>query len=216
MKLGHTSAYGIGCILDTVTGFVLDLTALSSYCQACLCAKARFEGADVATFQEWHRKHKDCNKNFNGPANGIEATAAEIMWGRSLDSGFQYTTMVSDGDSRTFSQFCNLKVYGEDVVLVKEECINHVAKQLGIALKKLATQSKKAGVTLGGKGYGKLTENTIKQLRIYYGMAIHAHPKKSMMRCGMLYLQHLNMCHQHMTSLKTTTVQRADRAGPFS
>ena len=42
MRRGHTSAYGIGCVIDMVTGLVLDLTVLSSYCQACSCAKARF------------------------------------------------------------------------------------------------------------------------------------------------------------------------------
>ena len=29
MKHGHTSAYGIGCVIDTVTELVLDLTILS-------------------------------------------------------------------------------------------------------------------------------------------------------------------------------------------
>ena len=84
-------------------------------------------------------------------------TAAEIMWGRSLGRGFQYTIMVSDGDSRTFRHLCNLKVYRKDVVLVKDQCINHVAKRLGTTLKKFATQPRKAGLTLGVWGHGKLT-----------------------------------------------------------
>ena len=28
MKRGHNSSYGIGCVIDTVTGLVLDLTVL--------------------------------------------------------------------------------------------------------------------------------------------------------------------------------------------
>ena len=113
MKRGHTSAYGIGCVIDTVTGLVLDLTVLSSYCQACSCAKARFGGSDTAKFQAWLRSHNDCNRNYDGLADGMEVTAAEILWNRSLEKGFRYTTMVSDGDARTFKHLCELNVYGE-------------------------------------------------------------------------------------------------------
>ena len=177
MKRGHNSAYGIGCVIDTVTGLVLDLTVLSSYCQACSCAKARFGGSDTAKFHAWFRSHEnDCNKNYTGAAGGMEVTAAEIMWGRSEFKGFRYTTMVSDGDARTFRHLSDLKVYGEDVALAKEECINHVAKRMGTALRKLSTQTKKNGVTLGGRGEGKLTHGAITKLSAYYGTAIRAHP----------------------------------------
>ncbi|KAI0234644.1 hypothetical protein LSAT2_015041 [Lamellibrachia satsuma] len=108
----------------------------------------------------------------------MEVEAAEILWGRSLERGFRYTAMVSDGDSRTFKHLTEKKVYGDDVVIVKEECINHVAKRMGTALRKLATQTKKAGVTLGGRGHGKLTLATITKLTAYYGKAIRAHPRR--------------------------------------
>ena len=94
MKRGHNSAYGIGCVIDTVTGLVLDLTALSSYCQACSRAKARFGGSDTAKFHAWFRSHEnDCNKNYTGAGDGMEVTAAEIMWERSMFKGFRYTTI---------------------------------------------------------------------------------------------------------------------------
>ena len=177
MKRGHNSSYGIGCVVDTVTGLVLDLTVLSSYCQACSYAKARFGGSDTAKFHVWFQSHKnDCNKNYTRAAGGMEVTAAEIMWGRSESKGFRYTTMVSDSDARTFRHLSDLKVYGEDVALAKEECINHVAKRIGTAIRKLSTQTKKTGVTLGGRGEGKLTNGAITKLSAYYGTAIRAHP----------------------------------------
>ena len=86
-----------------------------------------------------------------------------------------YTTMLSDGDARTFNHLSSLRVYG-DVELQKEECINHVSKRLGTALRKLAASGKKAGVTLGGRGFGKLKQTTIVQLTKYYGLAVCAHP----------------------------------------
>ena len=43
-------------------------------------------------------------------------------------------------------------------------------------LRKLAASGKKAGITLGGGGFGKLKQTTIVQLTKYYGPAVHAHP----------------------------------------
>ena len=69
----------------------------------------------------------------------------------------------------------SLRVYG-DVELHKEECINHVSKRLGTAQRKMAASGKKAGITLGGRGFGKLKQMTIVQLTKYYGLSVHAHP----------------------------------------
>ena len=79
-------------------------------------------------------------------------------------------------DTNSDTRLCALNVYGDDTVIVKEECINHVAKRLGTALRKLSTQSKKKGVTLGGRGWGKLTHSAIVKLTAYFGVAIRAHP----------------------------------------
>ena len=97
MKHGHTSAYGIGCVIETVTGLVLDLTILSSYYQACSSAEARCGGGgrDTAQYQTWLANHKNCNANYHGTFGGMEVEAAEILWGRSLNRGFRYRTMVS-------------------------------------------------------------------------------------------------------------------------
>ena len=72
--------------------------------------------------------HTDCNRNYSGSSGGMEATAAEIFWNRSVIHDFRYTTLFSEGDAKTFSHLCSLNVYGQDVSLVKEECVNHVAK----------------------------------------------------------------------------------------
>ena len=55
-------------------------------------------------------------------------------------------------------------------MLEKEECINHVSKRLGTALRNLASSGKKAGVTLGGRGYNKLTQATITKLTANYDL----------------------------------------------
>lgn len=47
--------------------------------------------------------------------------------------GFRHTTLVSDGDFKTFS---DLKIYKEHEI-EKVECLNHVAKCLGTGLRKI-------------------------------------------------------------------------------
>ena len=84
--------------------------------------------------------------------------------------------MLSDGDSCTHKHLCDLCVYCSNVEIAKEECVTHVAKRMGTALRKLATEGKKSGTTLGGREYGKLKQATITQLTGYYGKAIRGHP----------------------------------------
>ena len=44
---------------------------------------------------------------------------------------FRYTTLLSDGDANTHTHLCGLEMYGGDVGILKEECVNHVAKRHG-------------------------------------------------------------------------------------
>ena len=175
MTRGHKSLYGIGCVVDVASGLVLDMAVLSLYCHRCVYASRRFGGKATAAFQQWFADHRDeCQRNHQGSSGSMEKAAAELLWRRSVDRGFRYTTLLSDGDANTFKHLTGLKVYG-DVVLEKEECINHVSKRLGTALRKLASSGKKAGVTLGGRGHGKLTQAAITKLTAYYGKAVRAH-----------------------------------------
>lgn len=72
----------------------------------------------------------------------METKAAEILWKRSTGYNFRYTTIISDGDPSVFAHIQQLNVYGPDVVIVKEECINHVAKRLGTGLRNVVSTAK--------------------------------------------------------------------------
>ncbi|ESO93471.1 hypothetical protein LOTGIDRAFT_175538 [Lottia gigantea] len=164
---GHSSMYAVAFIIEVITGLVLDFHVVSTFCHACSFAKTKY-GSGIE-FEEWYLKHKPhCNINFSGSSNAMEVEAAKVLWSRSLDSGFRYSTLISDGDSKSYDHINNLKLYNVE----KQECINHVAKRMGTALRKLAKDGKKLGVVLGGKGQGKLTQTTINKLTIYYGKAI--------------------------------------------
>ena len=176
MTRGYKSEYGIGCVVEVITGLVLDLQVMSLYCQRCAYASTRHGGRHTAAFKDWYLTHEpECNKNYEGASGGMEVKAAELLWTRSTNRNFRYTTILSDGDARTVTRLTNLRVYG-DVELHKEECVNHVAKRLNTALRKLASCGKKAGVTLGGHWFGKLTGKKIETLSRYYRMAVQTHP----------------------------------------
>ncbi|GFS27737.1 hypothetical protein ElyMa_005299200 [Elysia marginata] len=64
--------------------------------------------------------------------------------------------------------------YGPEVEIEKEDCINHVGKRLGAALRNLVADCSKKGITIGGRGRGLLTHGAIGKLQIYYGRAIRS------------------------------------------
>ena len=57
---GHNSAYGIGCVIDTVRRQHCQVKDKASDCQACSCAKARFGGSDTAKLHAWFHSHWPC------------------------------------------------------------------------------------------------------------------------------------------------------------
>jgi len=160
-----------------LTGLVIDFSIFSLYCQSCAYATTRYGGRDTRDFKAWQETHEGCNCNYSGSSGGMEVEAAEMLWGRSVDRlKFRYTTIRSDGDSRTYKRLCDLQPYGPDVTIEKEECVKHFAKRMGTAHNKLASEGKKAGITLGGCSHARLTQNTIKNLTRYYGRTIRTHP----------------------------------------
>lgn len=91
----------------------------------------------------WLNEHFDegCDANYEGSSGGMEAVAAMNMWQRSLHYNIRYETFVSAGDSAAFLAVCALNggkgPYGERCRVEKMECVNHVAKRLGTAMRGL-------------------------------------------------------------------------------
>ncbi|GFS66089.1 uncharacterized protein TNCV_2510781 [Trichonephila clavipes] len=135
-KRGHTSNLGLGIIIDILSGLVLDFEVLSKYCHNCVVA-GRDMGVDWAEFHIWQKGHADeCDKNFDGTSGAMEMHAALIMWRRSIsDCQMRFVSMLSDGDSKTFQFLSDNKIYGSDIKIEKEECLNHIAKRLGTSLR---------------------------------------------------------------------------------
>ena len=175
MTRGHQSYYGIGSVIDLITCLVIDYTVLSLYCHGCTTVGDHMD-KNTDDYRTWKANHV-CNKNFEGTAGAMDAEIAEILWRRSEQRhSFRYVTVLSDGDAKTYNHLVSLNVYGDDCQVTKEECVNHVSKRMGTALRKVAAEGRQEGVVTGGRGHGKLTAAAITKLTKYYGNAIRSHP----------------------------------------
>ena len=82
----------------------------------------------------------------------MEAEAARVMFARSEEKlGCRYVIVVSDGDSKSYNAVKEDQPYGPDYPIYKEECINHVAKRLGTALRNLTADCSKRGLVFINK-----------------------------------------------------------------
>lgn len=173
MKRGHTSLYGIGIVVDVLTGLVVDYEIVSKYCHLCEVSKNDL-GENSMEYSIWFESHRDtCDKNYSGSSNAMEMFAAGILWKRSVETcKMRYTVILSDGDSKTYCSLLEKNVY-EGYVIEKHECVNHIAKRLGTALRnKVKEFGKIKNERLGGRKRGNLTDATITRLQNYYRKAI--------------------------------------------
>ncbi|KAJ4433627.1 hypothetical protein ANN_15937 [Periplaneta americana] len=146
---GHSSMYGVGSVHD------------------------RQEMRAHPDFRVWYAVHApECDINHEGSSGAMEAEAALILWKRSEQYGLRYTTILSDGDASTYKRISDEKPYGASVAIKKEECINHIGKRLGTALRKAVSEWRTRGCKLGGRGHSTLKAMTIAKLQKYYQKAI--------------------------------------------
>ena len=75
----------------------------------------------------------NCQANYDGSANSMEVAAGCVLFHRSQNLKLQYGNVVCDGDSKTSLALNTEKVYG-DTPIIKEDCINHVAKRMWMAI----------------------------------------------------------------------------------
>ncbi|GFT56110.1 uncharacterized protein TNCV_4625941 [Trichonephila clavipes] len=132
---GHTSNIRVGCVIDLLTGFVLDYEVMSKRCGECEQTKFAPE-EDSAEYRIWYEGHQDvCSAIHVGSSGAMEVNAAVKLWERSESIGFRYTNVLSDGDSKSFLKLKERNVHGSETQIKEVECINHVSKKLGTALR---------------------------------------------------------------------------------
>lgn len=162
-RRGHTSKIGVCSIIGGMTGKVLDVEVLSTFCKTC-------DSADTEA------KDHDCLRNHSGSSGQMETVGMVRIFQRSENcNGVRYTNYIGDGDSSTYKNIVEFAPYGSGATIDKIECVGHVQKRMGAALRKLKANTKGKladGKTIGGKG--RLTDKLIDKLTVFYGNAIRS------------------------------------------
>ncbi|XP_005096828.1 uncharacterized protein LOC101848197 isoform X2 [Aplysia californica] len=162
-KRGHTSLHGVAAVICAVSGLVLDVHVMSLHCQLCKVMEKRLKDRPD-DLERWKTTHRPkCHKNHTESSGSMEVAAAAVMWGRSEQYGLRYTTMISDGDSKTYNELTKNPPY-DGIAVTKGECVNHVSKRIGTQLRNVVADERKRGVTLGGRASGALTQEKIAKL----------------------------------------------------
>ena len=146
----------------------------SKNCQAC----TTHHGMDTSSdeFLDWWKGYQaSCEVNYCGSSTAMESTGALVIWKRSVSKNkFRYTQMISDGDFKTFKFLCVQLPYVASNLVSKHECVRHVKKRMGTALREKAKDKfvNKRGEHVRMRGKGRLTDKTIKLLTRDYGKAV--------------------------------------------
>ena len=149
------------------TGKVVDVEPLSKVCKTC----QKLENLDKGSPQYLAMKayhSPECQTNFQGSAPAMEPEGATRIFNRSKDKNkLRYTEFYGDGDSKSFAVVKDSYSH-DNVTVVKKECVGHVQKRLGTALRKAKKEKK------GLRGKGRLTDAMTDKLQNYYGIAIRS------------------------------------------
>ena len=112
-------------VISWDSGEVLDSHVLSRYCGQCEL-RVHWDRSSEA-YKQWYEGHKDhCQMTHAGSSPAMEARGVLHVFSRSVSHlGLQYTTVISDGDSKAMAVLHAHKPYG-DTQIVKHECVEHV------------------------------------------------------------------------------------------
>ena len=167
-KRGHSSLHGITNIISMETGKVLDTEILTQFCKQCTLHENSVKLS--LSYDIWRAEHSSkCTANFKGSSGAMEPAGIEAMFKRSVEKHkLLYTSLYCDGDSKSYDKVKEIykAKYGKEVKRL--QCVGHVQKRLGTALRRLKKEVK----GIGGKG--KLTNELVDKLQNYYGIAIRS------------------------------------------
>ncbi|GFS66380.1 uncharacterized protein TNCV_3856501 [Trichonephila clavipes] len=101
---GHTSRIGVCSVIGDVTGKVIDVAVLSSYCKGCEKWRGPKSGH---SYEEWKLKHQPhCVKNHIGSSSKMEVDGMKEIFQRSVPQrNAKYIKYIGDGDTNPSQSF---------------------------------------------------------------------------------------------------------------
>lgn len=136
LKRGFSSTIGVCSVIGKYTGKVLDTFVSCKVCKSCQLRGKQLNSAD---FEIWYEsEHQEqCSANYEGSSGGMEVQGIiEIFQNSQTLYEAKYAYYIGDRDSKTFTNLCNAKPYG-DFVIQKLECVLHVGKRMYRHLKEV-------------------------------------------------------------------------------
>ena len=172
-RRGFASLFGVVFVISELTGQVLDYEFLSKTSTS--CRLHAFDDPAGSKFQTFWEKHQHrCDANYTGSSPSMETYGAVDLWKRSLEYKLRYLTSIGDGDSKSFKGVTEAEPYAPEYKVEKSDCVGHVQKRMGSALRKIKKDHGKRKLsdsrTIGGAG--RLTEQLCDDFQRYYGNAI--------------------------------------------
>ena len=175
-RYGYSSLHGVIFVIAMDTGEVLDYEVKSKVCFE--CRHRSLWDRNSERYKNWFAIHKaSCSINHSLSSEAMEKEAAVTIFKRSLSKhNLKYTTYVGDGDSSSFGEVSDtlFQEYGEEYLIIKEDCVGHIQKRMGTGLRSYKNKNKGMKLADGGSvgGRGRLTDSVIDSFQNYYGYAI--------------------------------------------
>ncbi|CAF1489991.1 unnamed protein product [Adineta steineri] len=170
-RRGHSSLHGIATVCSTSDPpKVLDFECLSRHCTTC-SGLLGIREHNPEMYEQLVEEHiqSGCEANHKGSSGGMEAAESKYL--------LRYTTYIGDGDANNERALRDAQPY-EDITIKRLQCINHFSKRMRTALETLKKKYKgdklEDDKPIGGRS-GRLTDDKIHQLTVYYGSAIRSH-----------------------------------------
>ena len=136
---------GCATAISIDTGKVVDAEVLTKFCKQC---KRHEDDEDTPENIAWRADHQSkCKANFCGSAPAMEPEGALRIFKRSVTNNkLRYTEYFGDGDSKSHAVVKDIYNNGTDgVPALKKECVGHVQKRVGTALRKFRKENKGTG-----------------------------------------------------------------------
>ncbi|GFW14763.1 uncharacterized protein TNCV_1562261 [Trichonephila clavipes] len=137
----------------------MDFEIMSKRCIECEHAKSSLKKIKqnfICGMREGHIS--SCAINYIGSSCSMEHEAALKLCQRSEDNGFRYTTLLSDGDEKSYQYLNTKEVNGPEIKIKKRKGIDQVSKMLGTALQKAVKEWWEIGISMGRKLKGSIKE----------------------------------------------------------
>ncbi|GBL98092.1 hypothetical protein AVEN_84592-1 [Araneus ventricosus] len=172
----HTSQIGDCTVIGADTGKVIDVEVLSKACIGC----SRWKGPRLGSaFKKWHTRHSQvCTKNHIGSSGKMEGDGMVKLFQRSeSERGLRYLKYIGDGDSSTFFVNLGMSCIWWKCTSFKSRMCWTCSKTNGLSSPKIIKKygSKKLYDNKKISGKGRLTDNIIYQLSVFYGNVIRKH-----------------------------------------